>query len=309
MSDISLGFKTTGFVQVGLVEIPKVFYQRFATGIKLFDSLLGGDGFLPGSTFTVTGKAGSGKTTFLLQMLESLQQNGKVVGLCSGEQNINQIAFNCKRLNINNVQIANITDIDTIVDSMKYFDIIIIDSFQFLTCSHIDKPLALQRYAIKSLVQAAQQHECILGIVQHLTTIGTAKGGTLVPHTVDMNLELVNDEEDETIKTIRIYKNRFGKCGEIKLKMTDVGFDFEHEIKTETTAKYTESEKRGTKEEQQILEYINKRGEATLIDIYGVVGESWRVQYYLRKFINEHKIKKEGRGKTAVWKRIERKEG
>jgi predicted ATP-dependent serine protease len=301
MSEITLGFKSTGFQQVGLIKIPDVFYQRFTTGIKSFDELLGGQGFLPGSAFTVTGKAGAGKTTFLLQMLEALQVNGKLTGYASGEESQFQIAYNANRLGLTKVQVANMTDVDELAESMKHLDVLIIDSFQFLTCKHISKPLALQRYAIKHLVEAAQREQCVLGIIQHLTTMGSAKGGTLVPHTVDMNMEIETDETDETHKIIRVYKNRFGRCGEIMLEMTDKGFDFEKVIKHEQTEKMSKALQKGEKEKAKILEYINEHGEATLDELHAVVGKTWRVQHYLRILTNENQITKEGRGQTAKW--------
>ncbi len=303
--DQTLQFTQTGFKQVGLIEIPAVFYQRFTTGILLFDGLLGGQGFLPGSSFTVTGKPGAGKTTFLMQMLEALQVNGKLTGYASGEENIYQIAYNAKRLGLTKVQIANMTDVDELCDMMKFLDVLIIDSFQFLTCKHITKTLALQQYAIKKLVATAQKEECVLGIIQHLTSVGTAKGGTLVPHTVDMNMEIESDEEGSNVKTIRVYKNRFGRCGEIKFEMTETGFNFEKVIEVEETDKMTQATKRGDVERDQIIQYITDHGSATLNELHAAIGESWRIQHYLRILTNEDNILvKEGRGSTAAWKLI-----
>lgn len=299
----TLQFAQTGFKQVGLIEIPAVFYQRFTTGIKLFDELLGGQGFLPGSSFTVTGKAGAGKTTYLLQMLESLQLNGKLTGYASGEENIYQIAYNAKRLGLTKVQIANMTDVDELCGMMKFLDVLIIDSFQFLTCRHITKPLALQKYAIKTLVATAQKEECVLGIIQHLTSVGTAKGGTLVPHTVDMNMEIETDEDVDTIKTVRVYKNRFGRCGEIKFEMTETGFNFEKVIQVEESNKMNQATKRGDKERDQIIQYITEHKTATLGELHAAINDSWRVQHYLRILTNvDNILVKDGRGSNAKWK-------
>lgn len=302
MAETTREFKGTGFRQVGLIEIPQVFYQRFATGIESIDTLLGGQGFLPGSSFTVTGKAGAGKTTFLLQMLEALQTNGKMTGYASGEESIHQIAYNAKRLEIERVQIANITDVDQLVEAMAHLDVLIIDSFQFLTCSHITKPLMIQRYAIKKLVEAAQKHECVLGIIQHLTQGGIAKGGTHVPHTVDMNMEIETDECDENLKIVRVYKNRFGRIGEIKLVMNEKGFDFTQVVSVEKSPKMSKALKKGEKEKAQILEYLKTHKKANLDQLHKAVGATWRVAHFLRILTNEDKITKEGRGEETFWK-------
>ena len=45
------------------ITIPEIFSRRLATGIRRVDRLVG-DGFLPGSIFTLTGSPGSGKTTY-----------------------------------------------------------------------------------------------------------------------------------------------------------------------------------------------------------------------------------------------------
>jgi len=303
MSEITLGFKKSGFQQVSQVIIPDVFYHRFTTGIQPFDELLGGQGFLPGSTFTVTGKPGAGKTTFLLQMLEALQVNGKLTGYASGEESVFQIAYNSKRLQLTQVQIANMTDVDELCAATEHLDVLIVDSFQFLSCTHITKPIMLQRYAVKQLVEASQRNQCVIGIIQHLTSTGIAKGGTLVPHAVDMNMEIITDDDDSTLKTISVYKNRFGRCGEISLLMGDKGFDFNHVVERQDSPKMTKAIDRGEKEKKEILDYINEKGSAVITELFTAIGESWRVQHYLRILTNENQITKEGRGAKAVWKK------
>lgn len=301
MANVNIGIKQAGFREIGSVVIPAIFYQRFNTGIVPFDELLG-QGFLPGSTFTITGKAGAGKTTLLLQMLESLSTNGKMVGYASGEEAIEQIAFNAERLKVKKVQVANITDVDDLCIAIKSLDVLIIDSFQYLTCKESEKPLAVQRIAIQKLVAAAKANDCVIGIIQHLTSVGTAKGGTFIPHTVDMNME-IETCGDEGLKTLRVYKNRFGRVGEIQLMMTEHGFDFEHVVKPEESAKMNAAIKRGDSEKQQILEYIENNGKVTRGQIVKQIGESWKVDHFLRILTNEGVIKKAGRGKEAAWEK------
>lgn len=306
---IALAFKETGFQQVGLVEIPEIFFKRFQTGIEAFDNLLGGEGFLPGSSFTVTGRAGAGKTTFLLQMLEALAKNGKSTGYASGEESIYQIAYTSKRLELTHVQIANMTDVDRLADMMKDFDILIIDSWQFIQCKHIEKRKALETYAAKKLVESAQKNSCVLGVIQHLTVMGTAKGGTFLPHTVDMNMEIettdTGDDEEasgiDNLKTIRVTKNRFGRTGEINLIMTDKGFDFTQIIKVEVSSKTKKNKKRGDKEKQNLIDLIKKMKGVTLDQVNQHLGASWKNQHYLRLLTNDEVLKKSGRGNDAIW--------
>jgi predicted ATP-dependent serine protease len=304
MANVNLGFKATEFKQASLIEIPEIFYHRFRTGIDTFDNLLGGQGFLPGSTFTITGAPGAGKTTFLLQLLESLQRMGKMTGYISSEESIYQLAYTCERLGITQVQIANMSDVDEIAKQAANFDVLVIDSFQFLSCIHTDKPLSTQKYAAQTLVRAAQQHECVIGIIQHVTVTGSAKGGTLLPHAVDMNIQIANHSADADIKTIEVYKNRFGMCGEILLKMTETGFDFDYkpDDNVEQSEKFKSAVENGKRERQHIIDYLTKHNRATIEDLLIEEIPDWRIPHYLRILAKEGAIVKVGRGNEAYWK-------
>ena len=97
---MNLNFKTTQLKQVKDIEVPDIFYKRMVTGIELIDNDLLQEGFLPGSTLTITAQAGCGKTTFMVQLLDGLAKNGYKVGYCSGEENVYQLTFTCKRLSL-----------------------------------------------------------------------------------------------------------------------------------------------------------------------------------------------------------------
>lgn len=304
MPNVNLGFKATGFKQVSLVDIPEVFFHRFRTGIDAFDDLLGGEGFLPGSTFTITGTPGAGKTTLLLQLLESIQKTGKIVAYVSSEESIFQLAYTCKRLGVTQVQVANMTDVDEIAAQTKNFDVLIVDSFQFITCKQTDKPLATQKYATQTLVRAAQENECVVGIIQHITVTGTAKGGTMLPHAVDMNIRIDSHDMDSSVKTIEVYKNRFGCCGEILLKMEATGFDFSYEPNDndEVSPKYQQALENGQRERDHILNHLKQHKSATVEDLLTEDIPEWRIPHYLRILTKEGAIVKVGRGNEAKWK-------
>ena len=129
---MNLNLDTTDFQRVSEINIPSVFYRRMKTGIADLDEIFN-NGILPGSSFTVTARAGCGKTTFLLQLCEALSKNGYNVGYASGEENTFQLAFNCQRLGVKSVQIANVTDIDKLCEATAKFDVLVIDSFQALS--------------------------------------------------------------------------------------------------------------------------------------------------------------------------------
>lgn len=224
---MNLSLETTSFQTVGEIQIPDIFNRRIKTGIKAFDEIFG-YGLLPGSSVTITAKAGCGKTTFLLQLGEALCNNGYAVGYASGEESRYQLAFNCRRLGVKKVQIANVTDIDDIVAATEKFDVLVVDSFQAVTSKHDLNSQELIKYAVTSIVKAAKANECVVFFVMHLTTTGIIKGGTLVPHAVDVNMKIENDpgSDDQQARVISFDKNRFGPCVEYNGIMGDKGFIF-----------------------------------------------------------------------------------
>ena len=280
-------------------KIPEILYRRMLTGIKEFDELFG-NGILPGSAFTVTAQAGCGKTTFLLQLCEALSLSGYDVGYASGEENQYQLAFNCNRLNVCNVDIANETDIDTLAAAMRNLDVIVIDSFQALTSETKMNHSELERYAIQTLCQAAKANECAIFFVMHLTKNGLLKGSTLVPHSVDVNMQIELDPDvDETARVINVYKNRFGTCGNYTAMMTSRGFELSG--KREFTP--APSKKARTNEVSSKILAMKEPPHITKERIINELNLTSSQAYFaLRELTDAGKLVKCGRGTTAVWK-------
>ncbi len=82
---IDLNIQKTGFTSAKNVEIPDFFYKRMKTGIDSLDDCIGG-GFVEGMTFTLAGTPGCGKTTFMLQVLDSLSNQGYNTAYISSEE-------------------------------------------------------------------------------------------------------------------------------------------------------------------------------------------------------------------------------
>ena len=68
---MKLNINKTKFEKISNIDVPDIFYNRLRSGIDVVDNAFG-DGFLPSSTVVMSGEPGTGKTTFLLQVLEEL---------------------------------------------------------------------------------------------------------------------------------------------------------------------------------------------------------------------------------------------
>jgi predicted ATP-dependent serine protease len=297
---MNLSLDVTQFQRVSDISIPDIFYRRLKTGIEDLDEIFG-EGILPGSAFTVTAAAGLGKSTFLLQLCEALSQNGYKVGYASGEENTFQLAFNCKRLNVRNVEIANVTDVDDICNAMSKYDVMVVDSFQALTATGDKNSRELESYAVTSIVRAAKENECAVFFVMHLTKAGVLKGGTLIPHTVDVNMEITIDEDNGAdMRTISFYKNRFGRCGDYSATLTDTGFIFNGV--REDTPEVSSKEVRMKNNIQKVL----KMSEPPFINKKRVMKEltltSSQAYILLKEMSDQDLIKKFGRGDDAIYK-------
>ena len=123
---MKLGLNNNKFTRVEDIQIPDIYYKRMKTGVGRVDRTFG-NGFLPGSIFTLTGSPGAGKTTYLLQVLELLAKQGYKVAYASGEECVELLAMTCKRIGVKTVDIANMTHIKDVLKATKTFDMIVVD--------------------------------------------------------------------------------------------------------------------------------------------------------------------------------------
>jgi DNA repair protein RadA/Sms len=230
---MDLGIDETGFSIVGQIDTNVMEGDRIPIGIPVIDSILGEKGLMPGMVITVTAAPGTGKTTLLLQVLDSLVSNNPdlEVGYISGEEDVSQLAYNAKRIGVKNVQVANMSDVDKICDVvMPKFDVIVLDSFQCLSSKLVKGKAKTQLYAIARIVKAAKATGCIVFNICHLTKDGKIKGDSTVVHAVDATMQIYKGESEDyghdQARIIKVEKNRFGRCGEVTLRMGDSGYDF-----------------------------------------------------------------------------------
>ena len=301
---MDLQFNSTRLTKVKDIKVPDIFNRRLKTGIEKIDSLFD-QGILPGSASTLTAQAGCGKTTFMLQLLEGLTVNGYSVGYFSGEESIYQLAYTAKRVNATNVPVANCTDIDQIKQMMRDLDVIVIDSFQALTSKQKMNSRQLEKHAVQTLTRHAKVTECAVIFIMHLTKSGDLKGGTIVPHTVDVNIKIdrIADADDEAARVVSFDKNRFGPLNELECMIERAGFNFQSEVVRTDDASNKVASKRSRKsaDYDQIVELMSDgsvdiKQIATLMD-----GDPSRAYTRLRDLCTCGRVEKTGRGDTARW--------
>ena len=301
---MKLNINKTKFEKISSVDVPDIFYSRLRSGIEVVDNAFG-DGFLPSSTVVMSGEPGTGKTTFLLQVLESLAIRKYNVGYVSGEECIELMKVNCDRIGVKNIMACNETKIDTILKQIPEFDALVIDSFQSLNSNK--RGLAHEKYCVEKICEAAKKHQTTVFIISHITKTGKMKGSTLLPHSVDVVCHLSRhddfDEFEDKSVTLNITKNRFGPTLVRELNFTACGYDW-------TTVKNVQSEasvspksqriKGETKNIKEIAEKI-KDGKFSIDEVNKTITNKPRAYYVLKKLRDDGIIveaDKAGKSKT-----------
>lgn len=287
---MKLNYTSTEFVAVKDIVIPDIYNRRLKTGVELIDDMFG-DGILPGSVITVSSRAGMGKTTFVLQMLNRLTQFGHRIGYCSSEESIYQVAFACRRLGINDVGICNESNLNVILNSMENMNVLVVDSFQSIEKGDLD-----DKDVIEMMIRKAKQTECVLVLICHLTKGGEMRGTNLLTYAVDVNM-FIDTVKDAPPGTRHVYfsKNRFGPGADFDIVLEKTGFNFgaiqAHGTKQKTNKKAEEREK--------ILALTGKITVQSVVKAASV--DATRANYLLRELTSEGKLKRRGRGKHSTW--------
>lgn len=185
-----------------------------------------GQPIFPGSITIVTGESGTGKTTFLLQVCNEHAARNRRTGYISGEQNVSFLKKICDNCNVKDVDIGNISDVDDICDTMKNYDILVVDSFPCVKCdvNKYGKMTITRRdqFILEKLATQAQQCNCALTIVLHSTKAGEYKGSTFFKHTVDNMITL---KKEKGCVVAYLEKSRLAPAAYTVLHMCDNGFD------------------------------------------------------------------------------------
>jgi DNA repair protein RadA/Sms len=211
-----------------LSEIEAADVARTPTGLEELDRVLGG-GIVEGGVVLIGGDPGIGKSTLLLQAVDALSNQMKVLYV-TGEESGAQVALRAHRLGLSGQRVRVVAEINlekilaTIEVEQPAF--CVIDSIQTLYSDQLNSApgsVAQVRECAAQLTRSAKSSGCTVVLVGHVTKEGTLAGPRVLEHIVDTVLYFEGDTHS-SFRLIRAFKNRFGAVNEIGVfAMTERG--------------------------------------------------------------------------------------
>ena len=212
-----------------LADIEASDVDRTPTGHSELDRVLGG-GIVQGGVVLIGGDPGIGKSTLLLQALDSLQRAGKKTLYVTGEESGAQVALRSRRLGLDRSQVSVLAEIqlEKILGALgaQQPDVAVIDSIQTVYSDQLTSApgsVAQVRECAAHLTRAAKSAGVCIVLVGHVTKEGALAGPRVLEHMVDTVLYFEGDTHSQ-FRLVRAIKNRFGAVNEIGVfAMTEKG--------------------------------------------------------------------------------------
>jgi DNA repair protein RadA/Sms len=211
-----------------LSEIDAAEVSRTPTGLEELDRVLGG-GIVAGGVVLIGGDPGIGKSTLLLQAVDALSAQMKVLYV-TGEESGAQVALRARRLGLDGSKVRvlaeiNLEKIQATIDA-EAPDFCVIDSIQTLYSEQLTSApgsVAQVRECAAQLTRTAKASGTTVVLVGHVTKEGALAGPRVLEHIVDTVLYFEGDTHS-SFRLVRAFKNRFGAVNEIGVfAMTEKG--------------------------------------------------------------------------------------
>ena len=211
-----------------LAEIEASDVDRQSTGIDELDRVLGG-GIVAGGVVLIGGDPGIGKSTLLLQALDSLSRAMKTLYV-TGEESGAQVALRSRRLGLGASQVRVLAEIqlEKISATLETEQpaVCVIDSIQTMYSDQLSSApgsVAQVRECAAQLTRVAKSTGITIILVGHVTKEGALAGPRVLEHIVDTVLYFEGDTHS-SFRLVRAIKNRFGAVNEIGVfAMTEKG--------------------------------------------------------------------------------------
>ena len=215
-----------------LSEIDAAEVARTPTGQEELDRVLGG-GIVEGAVVLIGGDPGIGKSTLLLQAVDALSSQMKVLYV-TGEESGAQIALRARRLGLAGTAVRVLAEIqlEKIIAAIEaeFGDggpaFCVIDSIQTVYSDQLTSApgsVAQVRECAAQLTRLAKTRGCTVVLVGHVSKEGALAGPRVLEHIVDTVLYFEGDTHS-SFRLVRAIKNRFGAVNEIGVfAMTERG--------------------------------------------------------------------------------------
>ncbi len=211
-----------------LAEIDAADVARAPTGQEELDRVLGG-GIVPGGVVLIGGDPGIGKSTLLLQAVDSMSTRMKALYV-TGEESGAQVALRSRRLGLGASGVRVLAEIQlekisAAIESEKPA-VCVIDSIQTVYSDELSSApgsVAQVRECAAQLTRLAKGSGTTIILVGHVTKDGALAGPRVLEHIVDTVLYFEGDTHS-SFRLVRAIKNRFGAVNEIGVfAMTEKG--------------------------------------------------------------------------------------
>ena len=177
----------------------------------------------------IGGDPGIGKSTLLLQAVDALSRQMKVLYV-TGEESGAQVAMRARRLGLDGSQVRVLAEIglEKILATIEVEqpDFCVIDSIQTMYSEQLSSApgsVAQVRECAAQLTRTAKSGGCAMVLVGHVTKEGALAGPRVLEHIVDTVLYFEGDTHS-SYRLVRAIKNRFGAVNEIGVfAMTEKG--------------------------------------------------------------------------------------
>ena len=211
-----------------LKDIEKEKIERFSSGIKELDNVLGG-GIVPYSIVLIGGDPGIGKSTILTQVSYHVSKTKKVLYV-SAEESLSQVKMRCDRLDISsdNFHVLNECAMENIESVIDDYEFIVIDSIQTVYLNSLTGSagsVGQVKECASNLMRIAKSKHKTVFLVGHVTKEGSIAGPKVLEHIMDTVLYF-EGEPQENLKILRAVKNRFGSSEEVGVfEMSEKGIN------------------------------------------------------------------------------------
>ena len=210
------------------LEVPKQLKNKVKTGVDYIDCALGGEGFTPSMVTLFTGEPGSGKTTMMLDMANSLTKKGAIVVFNTAEESLYQVKLVVERLKLRNgFAVGQETHVPTLLkkcDKLRKKNpkapfFLIVDSLQCMDDGFYKDGHTNSRSSERALGQITdwcKENYVNAVVIGQVSKSGQASGSNKLKHMVDAMMHLGVERKDADLEGCRVLqttKNRFGGCG------------------------------------------------------------------------------------------------